>query len=141
MGHPDDRETITKVHASLAAQLNREACRHSRIGMSPEHYVVWCDDRKWDPFTGKRLNKQVPREERYAHLPSMFSPDRYTPEDQKLNYNWARRHANVSWLEEAVDSLHDLQFWEFNNQEEADVIGSKMRLKWREANNPYGRFS
>jgi hypothetical protein len=142
MGHLADRETITKVRASLAVQLNREARRHStRIGMSPEHYVVWCDDRKWDPFTGKRLNKQVPREERYAHLPSLFSPDGYTPEDQKLNYNWARRHANVSWLEEAVDSLHDLEFWEFNNQEEANMIGWKMRLKWREENNPYGRFS
>jgi hypothetical protein len=141
-GHPEDKQTITRVLASISAEPRPEVHQQGqRTGMSPEHYVVWCLTHRWDPFTDQRLAYKLPMPEQYGHLPGLFSPLRHTPDDQRMNYNWARRQSNVAWLEEAVDSLHDLHFWEFNNQEEADMIGKKMRLMWLDDNNAHGRFS
>ena len=108
--------------------------------IAPEHYVIWCLESGWSPRTEQRQNP-LSRDEILAYMPLIFGHSDGDREWWMMEYYGARRIARIGWLRQAVESLSDLEFWDFNDKVDAEVIGRAMRTLWRKEYNPYGRLT
>jgi len=130
-------------HATLRAQFKPHKKTEIRYSdeMAPEFYVIWCLENRWDPRTEEDLPKKLSLVELLEYMPLIFGPDDDDREIRRMNYMWARRSARVNWLEQAVASLDELDFWNFKDQTESQIIAQAMRSLWVKEYNPFGRLS
>jgi len=144
----DRKSTAIRAQATRLAKFNRpnrlriaQRARDTgggvRAGMFPEQYAVWCLENGFNPQTGEDVKHMYsrgrpPLVDYYPHLPDYYQPGYKGETEQQLkdSIHWLIRQAKLRWLEAAVDSLADLEFWGLTGNRDAAYITAEMRRNW-----------
>ena len=119
------------------AQRARDAGGGTRAGMFPDHYAVWCLENGFNPQTGEDVKDtysrgRPPLADYYPHLSDCYQRGYKgeTEQQSKDSIHWLVRQAKLRWLEAAVDSLADQEFWGLMHNDNAERITAEIRRSW-----------